>query len=221
MAYFGISLKNNEEQQEFARLINANDIPIVICTGNAGTGKTFVSLAIALQLKQEKKYANIYYIRDNIAVGHEIGSLPGTAEDKMAPYWGPVYDSLESICQINNGQYNVKDLASRIKVLPLAFLRGRSFCNSIIIVDEAESYDLNALKTVLSRADRWSKIILLGSHNQIDDWRQRRKKETDFQKVIEKLSSCQYVGYIELKQSMRAPWTAEIDALLSEIEEFE
>lgn len=155
MASMGISFKGNKEQQELVRLIYENNRPIIFCVGKAGTGKTFATLAAALQLKTiEKKYAHIYYVRDSINVGHDIGSLPGTADEKMAPYWGPVYDSLEAIKRVSDCHLNVNDMAEQIEVLPLAFLRGRSFCNAIIVIDEAESYDLNALKTVISRADR-------------------------------------------------------------------
>lgn len=217
MSYLGISFKNNPEQQEFIRLIYENNTPIVICTGAAGVGKTWTALVAAIELKQNRKYDKIYYIRDSVSVGHEIGSLPGSAEEKMEPYWGPVYDSLESICKISEYKLNVRDLAAQIEVLPLAFLRGRSLRNAIVIADEVESYDLNALKTVISRVGDYSKVILLGSYNQIDDWRQRTKEQCDFKRVADKLKQSEYVGFVELTKSMRSKWTVEIDELLSEL----
>ena len=218
MAFLGVSLKNNKEQQELARLMYENNRPIIMVEGAAGTGKTFATLVTALQLQAEKKYQKIIYIRDAIQVGHDIGHLPGNSDEKMMPYWGPVYDSLDSIRHISKENLNVKDLASKIEVVPLAFTRGRSFTNSIVIVDEAESMDLNALKTVLTRIDRWSKIVLLGSYKQIDDWRIRQQDKSDFQKVIEVLQDQPYVGFIRFTRSMRSDWTVEIDELLDTID---
>ena len=119
-------------------------------------------------------------------------------------------DSLEAIIHASENckHMNINDLAAKIEVVPLAFIRGRSFTNSIVIVDEAESFDLTALKTVLTRVDRWSKVIILGSLNQIDDWRQRKKDKSDFQRVMEVLvNNPDYnhiVGYVHLEKSMRS-----------------
>ena len=225
MAILGISVKDNKEQQEFVRLIQEKNKPIIFCEGLAGTGKSFIALATALELREQKKYNHIYYIRDAIQVGHDIGHLPGTADEKMEPYWGPVMDSLEAIIHASeNGKHmNINDLAAKIEVVPLAFIRGRSFTNSIVIVDEAESFDLTALKTVLTRVDRWSKVIILGSLNQIDDWRQRKKDKSDFQRVMEVLVNNQdyssIVGYVHLEKSMRSEWTTLIDDALSSLED--
>ena len=86
MAFLGISLKNNKEQQELARLMYENNRPIIMVEGAAGTGKTFATLVTALQLQAEKKYQKIIYIRDAIQVGHDIGHLPGNSDEKMMPY---------------------------------------------------------------------------------------------------------------------------------------
>lgn len=217
MAVFGISVKGNPEQQELVRLIQENNKPIVLVEGPAGTGKSFISIATALELKENKKYNKIIYIRDAVQVGHDIGHLPGDVDDKMAPFWGPVKDSLEAIVHNSTNKYNIKDLEYKIEVIPLAFVRGRSFCNSIIIVDEVESMDLNAIKTILTRADKWSKIILLGSYKQIDDWRIRAKAKSDFQLVVERLQQEPFVGFVQLKKSMRSEWCVLVDEILDEI----
>lgn len=222
MSVYGISVKNNPEQQEFVRLIEDNQHAIVFCTGYAGTGKTFTALATALDLKEkQKKYKHIIYVRDPVPVGHDIGALPGTADEKMSPYWGPVLDTLEAIakCQSKEEKDNINNMRSKIEVVPMAFLRGRSFVDSIIILDEAESCDLTALKTALSRVNEYSKIIILGSYNQVDDWRQRKEAQSDFERVIEKLKGHPKVACIELERSMRASWTVEIDKILGELED--
>ena len=217
MAFYGVSLKNNEEQLELARLIAQNNKMIIFCTGNAGTGKTFATLAAALQLKLEKKYDKIVYARNPVQLGEEMGFLPGDISDKYNPFMGGLMDNLESICKHSSFKPALSQLKSQVEIVPIAFLRGRSFENTLLIIDEAQNLNLVALKTILTRVGAYSKVILLGSMNQIDDPRQARKEKCDFQKVIEKLSDREYVGSVELVQSMRSPICVELDELLSEI----
>ena len=217
MAFYGISLKNNKEQVELARLISDNSTAIVICTGNAGTGKTFATLAAALQLKLDKKYDKIAYARNPISCGAPMGYLPGDIDDKYDPFMGGLIDNLESICRHSTMKPALNDLKSKVETVPIAFMRGRSFENTLLIVDEAQNLDLMTLKTILTRVGNYSKVILLGSMNQIDDVHQLKKDKCDFQKVIEKLQDLPYVGYVELTQSMRSPICVELDNLLSEI----
>lgn len=229
MSVFGISLGKNQAQIELARLIQDNDTKIIFATGNAGTGKTFVTLATALQLQSDKKYSKIIYARNPVQIGEDMGYLPGDIDEKYMPFMGPLTDNLENIARINykggSGsqkkamiQNQVNELMYRIEVCPIAFLRGRSFEDAIVIVDEAQNLDLTALKTVLTRVGKFCKIILLGSMNQIDDWRQRKQPECDFQRVINKLTPQPYVGYVNLVQSMRSPICVEVDNLLGEID---
>lgn len=217
MATFGISLKANKEQQELVRLIEENNRPIIFAIGKAGTGKTFASLAAALQLKDDHKYGKIIYARNPVQLGEDMGALPGGIEEKYNPFMAPLFDNLEAICRVSNDKHNPRDLAARIEVAPIAFLRGRSFEDTILIIDEAQNLDLVALKTVLTRIGKFCKIILLGSMNQIDSEKQRKKEKCDFEQVIDKLKDLPYVGYVELTQSMRSPICVEIDDILGEI----
>ena len=218
MAFVGISLKNNKEQQEFARLMNENHRPIIICTGNAGTGKTFTALAAALQLKQDKRYRTIVYGRNPMPIGEDMGFLPGGLDEKYGPYMGPLYDNLEAIASVSVDNLNPKELAQRIEMVPIAFLRGRSFRDTILIIDEAQNLDLTALKAILTRVGEYSKVVLLGSMNQIDDAKQRKKEKCDFEKVIEAIKDLPYVGYVNLTKSMRSDWCVELDSILGEID---
>ena len=218
MAFVGISLKNNKEQQEFARLMNETRRPIIICTGNAGTGKTFTALAAALQLKQDKRYRTIVYGRNPMPIGEDMGFLPGGLDEKYGPYMGPLYDNLEAIASVSADNLNPKELAQRIEMVPIAFLRGRSFRDTILIIDEAQNLDLTALKAILTRVGDYSKVVLLGSMNQIDDARQRKKDKCDFEKVIDAIKDLPYVGYINLTKSMRSDWCVELDGILGEID---
>jgi len=219
MSFSGISMKDNPEQQELARLIRENDIPVIFCIGRAGTGKTFATLATSLQLKEDKKYGHIIYARNPIQVGEDMGALPGDLNDKYDPFTAPLLDNLEAIVRNSTDHLNVNMLRTKVETTPIAFLRGRSFENTIVIIDEAQNLDLNSLKTVLTRIGKFCKIILLGSMNQIDDWRQRRKPHCDFEQVIEKLKDKPYVGYVELTKSMRSPICVDIDDTLSEIKD--
>lgn len=101
--------------------------------------------------------------------------------------------------------------------MPIAFLRGRSFQDTVLIIDEAQNLDLTCLKAILTRISDWSKVILLGSMNQIDDKQQRRQEKCDFQKVIDKIIDLPYVGYVNLTKSMRSDWCVELDQKLGEI----
>lgn len=218
MAFVGISFKENKEQQELARLMYENYRPIILCTGNAGTGKTFAALATALQLKAEHKYKTIVYGRNPMPIGEDMGFLPGGLDEKYGPYMGPLYDNLEAISSISKENLNPKELAQRIEIVPIAFLRGRSFRDTILIIDEAQNLDLTALKAILTRVGDYSKVVLLGSMNQIDDYRQRKQDKCDFEKVIEAISDLPYVGYVNLSKSMRSDWCVELDAILGEID---
>lgn len=228
MSFFGISLGKNKEQVELARLISDNDTKIIFATGSAGTGKTFLTLATALQLQEDKKYSKIIYARNPVQVGEDMGFLPGNIDDKYMPFMGPLTDNLENIVRLTydgpNGSQKkalitnkVNDLMHRIEVCPIAFLRGRSFEDAIIIIDEAQNLDLTALKTVLTRVGKFCKIILLGSMNQIDDYHQRQQPICDFEKVKNKLCNQPYAAEVELIQSMRSPICVEVDKMLNEL----
>lgn len=233
MSVFGISFGKNDEQYELSRLISENSKTIIFATGRAGTGKTFATLATALQLQDDKKYSKIIYARNPVQVGEDMGFLPGDVDEKYLPFMGPLMDNLENLVRLqmrSNGnkptaaqksliKSKVEDLKNRVEICPIAFLRGRSMEDTILIIDEAQNLDLTALKTVLTRVGKYCKIILLGSLNQIDNWRQRKKSECDFVKVMNKLNGLPYVGCVDLKLSMRSPICVEVDELLSEIKE--
>lgn len=215
MSYCGISFKNNPEQQELARLIADHSKQIIFCTGQAGTGKTFATLATALQMRQDKIIDKILYGRDAIQLGADMGFLPGDVNDKYSPFMAPLYDNLESLSHINH--YNINDMKSKIEITPIAFLRGRNLDNCILIIDEAQNLDLITLKAILTRIGTFGKVVLLGSLNQIDNPKQMRKEKCDFIKVMEALESLPYVAKIELKQSMRSTICAEVDEILSRL----
>lgn len=220
MSVLGISLKGNDEQQEASRLIMTNDIPVIIITGAAGTGKDFVTMATALDLLDQKKYRKIIYTRNPVEVGKSLGFLKGSLEDKFEPYMSPLYDTFESLCRNSTRKMQPRELQAKVDVEPLGFLRGRNFApGTILIVDECQNLNLASIKTVLTRMSDYCKVILLGSMNQIDDIEQRKKDKCDFQRVIDKFNDVQtpWVAHVELVKSMRSKWCAELDNILEEL----
>ena len=218
MSIYGISFKNNPEQQELIRLIMENNRQIIFCTGNAGTGKTFASIAAALHLQAEKKYRKIFYARNPVQVGHDMGFLPGGIDEKYSPFMAPLYDNLDSIAAISANKPNPKNMAAQIEVVPIAFMRGRNFDDAIVIIDEAQNLTANDLRTIMTRMGKFSKLILLGSMNQIDNQQMKRQHKCDFQKVMEAFVDKPYCGYVTLTQSMRSPICVDIDETFNTLE---
>lgn len=216
MSVCGISTKGNEEQSELIRLICDHQHPIVFCTGKAGTGKNFATIAASLQLILDKRYRYIMYARNPVQCGEGIGFLPGTAEEKLDPFMMALNDNLRAIEQLGK-TIKAADARQKIEILPIFSIRGRSFENSILIVDECQNLDLVTLRTILTRMGKFCKIIMLGSFNQIDDPKQRRQEKCDFQKTIEKLTEFDFVAHVELYKSMRSEYCAIIDEAFEEI----
>ncbi|SEQ75630.1 PhoH-like ATPase [Solimonas aquatica] len=170
---WGIHAKNRE--QNFAlNLLLDPDIDFVTLLGTAGTGKTLLTLAAGLaQTMDEQRYREIIMTRVTVPVGEDIGFLPGTEEEKMAPWMGALMDNLEVLTQ--NGasgdwerQATNDLLAKRIKIRSLNFMRGRTFLNRYIIIDEAQNLTAKQMKTLITRVGPGSKMICLGNLGQID-----------------------------------------------------
>lgn len=210
-----ISFANNPEQKELNRLIRDNDTKIIFCTGNSGCGKTFCSIYTSYCLVNEKKYDKIIFSRNPIQLGEDMGFLPGDIDKKFNPFMACLFDNLTNI--ENLGGPTKTDILSKIEITPIAFLRGRSLENCILIVDEAQNLDLIALKAILTRVGKYCKVILLGSLNQIDDRHQVKKEKCDFQRVQECLEEFDFVGSVHLVKSERSEICALIDDKLREL----
>lgn len=210
-----ISTKDNPEQTELIRLIKENKKSIVFCTGAAGCGKTFISIYAALELLRQKKYEKILYSRDAVQLGAELGFLPGDVGDKFDPFMACLFDNLEAIERL--GGPSVAESKTKIERVPLTFLRGRSLENVILIVDEAQNLDLITLKAILTRMGEHSKVVLLGSMNQIDNKAQMKKEQCDFVRVMESLNDLDFVGSVELIISKRSPYCTIVDDRLSKL----
>jgi PhoH-like ATPase len=171
-AVWGISARNRE--QNFAlNLLTDPDIDFVTILGTAGTGKTLLALAAGLsQVLDQNRYREIIMTRVTVPVGEDIGFLPGTEEEKMTPWMGALMDNLEVLTQTDGGDWGraaTDDLLrSRIRIHSLNFMRGRTFLNKYIILDEAQNLTAKQMKTLITRAGPGTKIVCLGNVAQID-----------------------------------------------------
>jgi len=170
---WGIQARNRE--QNFAmNLLMDPEIDFVTMLGIAGTGKTLLTLAAGLaQTMDEKLYSQIIVTRATVSIGDDIGFLPGTEEEKMTPWMGALTDNIEVLTQSEEGgewgRAATNDLlAHRIKIRSMSFMRGRTFLNRYVIIDEAQNITPKQMKALLTRAGPGTKMICIGNVAQID-----------------------------------------------------
>jgi PhoH-like ATPase len=170
---WGVTARNRE--QNFAlNLLMDPEIDLVTLLGPAGTGKTLLALAAGLaQTLEGNRFVEIIMTRVTIPLGEDIGFLPGTEEEKMEPWMGALMDNLEVLTQSqeggNWGRAATNDLLrNRIKIRSLNFMRGRTFLNRFIILDEAQNLTPKQMKALITRAGPGTKIACLGNVAQID-----------------------------------------------------
>jgi PhoH-like ATPase len=170
---WGVSAKNREQNFALNALLDP-DVDFVTLLGSAGTGKTLLALAAGLSMTMERKaFQEIIMTRETIPVGQDIGFLPGTEEEKMAPWMGALMDNLEllgSRAGTNEWEQGVSHnmMMNRVKIRSLNFMRGRTFLNRYLIIDEAQNLTPKQLKTLITRAGPGTKIICIGNLAQID-----------------------------------------------------
>ena len=173
-AVWGVTTRNRE--QNFAmNLLMDPEVDFVTLAGTAGTGKTLMALASGLtQVLDDRRYTEIIMTRATVSVGEDIGFLPGTEEEKMGPWMGALDDNLEVLGKTDSGSGEWGRAAtnelirSRIKVKSMNFMRGRTFLNKYVIIDEAQNLTPKQMKTLITRAGPGTKIICMGNLAQID-----------------------------------------------------
>ncbi len=157
----------NKEQRFALHALSEESVPLVCLTGLAGSGKTFIALMSGLDEMMSGKYERIVVTRNIEPVGRDIGFLPGDVNEKMSPWISPLMD---------NFRHHFKDRTyfealmdkGQIEIAPLSYIRGRTFSNAYIIVDEAQNATIHELKTIITRIGEGSKIVLMGDTDQID-----------------------------------------------------
>jgi phosphate starvation-inducible PhoH-like protein len=200
---FAISL--NEEQKQAKAEIMADTNAITLLRGQAGSGKTLLACQIALDMFFNRKIDKIIITRPVVAAADDIGYLPGSMKEKMDPWLAPIYANLY---MLYNKEAIDKMIENQdIEILPFAFVRGRTFVNAAVIVDECQNVNNTQTEMIIGRLGLNSKMLFCGDTSQID---LRHKKESgiDFFKILE--SRVSGVKVITLKQNHRHPIVPEI-----------
>ncbi|MDR1530428.1 MAG: PhoH family protein [Burkholderiales bacterium] len=217
-AVWGITARNREQNFALNLLMNPN-IDLVTLVGQAGTGKTLLTLAAGLMLTLEfKKFNEIIITRVTVPVGEDIGFLPGTEEEKMTPWMGALEDNLEVLHQLEDdssawGRAATRDLLhAHIKIKSLNFMRGRTFINKFLIIDEAQNLTSKQMKTLITRAGPGTKIVCLGNLSQIDT-PYLTEGNSGLAYVVDRMKGWQHAGHVTLARGERsrlADYAAEV-----------
>ncbi|HQC80773.1 MAG TPA: PhoH family protein, partial [Accumulibacter sp.] len=208
-AVWGIAARNREQNFALNMLMNP-DIDFVTLLGQAGTGKTLLALAAGLtQTLELKRYSEIIMTRATVPVGEDIGFLPGTEEEKMGPWMGALEDNLEVLEQGDHeggdwGRAASRDLLrSRLKIKSLNFMRGRTFLNKYLIIDEAQNLTPKQMKTLITRAGPGTKVICLGNIAQIDT-PYLTEGSSGLTYAVDRFKGWQHAGHITLQRGERS-----------------
>ena len=205
---WGIKARNRE--QNFAlNVLMDSEIDFVTLLGQAGTGKTLLTLAAALtQTLEQKNYQEIIVTRATVPVGEEIGFLPGTEEEKMTPWMGALMDNLEVLTSPEGaGDWEraaTNDLLQkRIKIRSMSFMRGRTFLNKFVIIDEAQNLTSKQMKTLITRAGPGTKVVCLGNTAQIDT-PYLSETNSGLTYVVDRFKNWEHSAHITLQRGERS-----------------
>jgi len=157
-------ISKSRKQKEYVRALKTNQI--VMSLGPAGTGKTYLAVAVALSMLLEKKVERIILSRPAVEAGERLGFLPGDMKDKIDPYLRPLYDSLYDLLDYDKIQRKIE--SGSIEIAPLAFMRGRTLKNSFAILDEAQNATETQIKMFLTRIGENSRLVVNGDPSQVD-----------------------------------------------------
>jgi PhoH-like ATPase len=206
---WGITARNREQNFALNLLMNP-EIDFVTLLGQAGTGKTLLTLAAGLmQTLETKLYSEIIMTRVTVPVGEDIGFLPGTEEEKMAPWMGALEDNLDVLNKSDDeagewGRAATRDLIrSRIKIKSLNFMRGRTFINKYLIIDEAQNLTPKQMKTLITRAGPGAKVVCLGNIAQIDT-PYLTEGSSGVTYVVDRMKGWLHSGHVTLQRGERS-----------------
>ncbi|MBZ0094075.1 MAG: PhoH family protein [Sulfuricella sp.] len=215
---WGITARNREQNFALNLLMNP-EVDFITLLGQAGTGKTLLTLASALtQTLDQKLYSEIIMTRVTVPVGEDIGFLPGTEEEKMAPWMGALEDNLDVLNKTDEnagdwGRAATQDLIrSRVKIKSLNFMRGRTFLNKFLIIDEAQNLTPKQMKTLVTRAGPGTKVVCLGNIAQIDT-PYLTEGSSGLTYVVDRFKGWEHSGHVTLlrgERSRLADYAAEV-----------
>jgi PhoH-like ATPase len=208
-AIWGITARNREQNFVLNLLMNP-EIDFVTLLGQAGTGKTLLTLAAGLmQTLESKLYSEIIMTRVTVPVGEDIGFLPGTEEEKMSPWMGALDDNLDVLNKADEeggdwGRAATRDLIrSRIKIKSLNFMRGRTFLNKYLIIDEAQNLTPKQMKTLITRAGPGTKVVCMGNIAQIDT-PYLTEGSSGLTYVVDRFKGWAHSGHVTLQRGERS-----------------
>jgi len=219
-APWGIKPLNTEQRFALELLLN-KDISLVTLVGLAGSGKTMLALASALQQTlEEKVYRRMLIARPVIAVGHDLGFLPGTKEEKLTNWMGAIYDNLSYLLEKPKGSLDTSDMDIQmlieeglLEIEAVTYLRGRTLPGLLIIIDDSQNLTPHEIKTIISRAGQGAKIILTGDPHQVDNY-YLDSASNGLTNLVERFKNQNIFGHVTFTKSERSALAALASDLL-------
>ncbi len=198
-------MPRSKKQKEYVRSLKTNQI--VMSLGPAGTGKTYLAVAVALSMLLEKKVERIILSRPAVEAGEKLGFLPGDMKEKIDPYLRPLYDSLYDLLDYDKIQRKIESGA--IEIAPLAFMRGRTLKNSFAILDEAQNATETQIKMFLTRIGENSKLVVNGDPSQVDLPNKNQSGLIKSQNILKHIKEIAIINF-DHKDVMRHPLVTKI-----------
>jgi len=184
-------IPRSKKQKEYVKALKTNQITMSL--GPAGTGKTYLAVAVALTMLLEKKVERIILSRPAVEAGERLGFLPGDMKEKIDPYLRPLYDSLHDLLDYEKIQRKIE--TGEIEIAPLAFMRGRTLKNSFAILDEAQNATKTQIKMFLTRIGENSKLVVNGDPSQIDLPNKNQSGLVETQKILNEIKEISIVNF--------------------------
>jgi len=184
-------IPRSKKQKEYVKALKTNQI--IMSLGPAGTGKTYLAVAVALTMLLEKKVERIILSRPAVEAGERLGFLPGDMKEKIDPYLRPLYDSLHDLFDYNKIQKKIE--SGEIEIAPLAFMRGRTLKNSFAILDEAQNATQTQIKMFLTRIGENSRLVVNGDPSQIDLPNKKQSGLVESEKILKAVKEISIINF--------------------------